>query len=180
MAFQSGTVGYLTSSLDPTTLNPLNNLYRFDLSTGQTTLIAPQGTTDSLEALAFNSAGTLYGLGKLDGNLYTVNTSTGVLTAVGNVGFNVGSPVGGLTFRPDGTLYATIDDALYTLNTANGHATAVYAPDPTSPLGNPTGVFSISGLAFAAAVPEPSSFLLCGVAASIAGACRLIRRRASA
>lgn len=167
LAFQSSTVGYLTSALDPTTLNPANDLYRFDLSTGTSTLVAH--TVPTLESLAFGPNGTLYGLGKLDGNLYTINPTTGATTLVGNTGVAVGSPVGALNFDSRGTLYASLDDVLYTLNKANGLATPVNS-DPTASV----GFSSISGIAFIKAVPEPGSVLLLAVGALGA---RLIRRR---
>lgn len=158
LAFQSSTVGFLTSALDPTTLNPVNDLYRFNLSTGTSQLIAH--TSDTLEALAFGPNNMLYGLGKLDGNLYVIDPNTGATTLVGNVGVSIGSPTGGLTFGPDGTLYATLDDTLYTLNTSTGAATAVGMADSTSY----TGFSSISGLAFvASAVPEPASLISLGL-----------------
>ena len=159
LAFQSSTVGFLTSALDPTTLNPVNDLYRFDISSGTSSLIAH--TSDTLEAIAFGPGGVLYALGKLDGNVYTVDPTTGVLTLVGNVGISIGSPTGGLTFAPDGTLFATLDDKLYTLDTSNGVATAVGSSDPTMD----TGFSSISGLAFAA-VPEASSVISLAIGAS--------------
>ena len=175
LAFQSGTVGYLTSALDPTTFAPANSLYRFDISTGQSVNIAPGGTSDTLEALAFAPNGTLYGLGKLDGDLYKVSTATGALTLVGNVGFNVGSPIGSLAFGPDGVLYATLDDALYKLDTMTGLATAV-STDPSAT----TGFDSISGLTYSpAAVPEPASMATWGLIALAAGGRRLARRRAA-
>ena len=163
LAFQSSNVGFLTSALDPTTLDPVNDLYRFDLSTGTSVLLGH--TADTLEALAFSSAGTLYGLGKLDGNLYTIDPTNGSMTLVGNVGISVGSPTGGLTFGPDGTLYATLDDKLYTLNPSSGLATAVGSSDPTIY----TGFNSISGLAFAPAVPEPASSVSLFIGMAIVG-----------
>jgi len=157
LAFQSSTAGFLTSALDPTTSNPFNSLYRFDISTGKSTLLT--GTTDTLEALAFGAGGTLYGLGKGDGTLYTVNTNSGALTLVGNVGFGVGSPTH--TPAPGGPPGGPLDPA-------TGSAAT-------------TGFFSISGLAASpAAVPEPSSLALCGVFTALAGGHRLIRRRKAA
>ena len=115
LAFQNGSVGFLTSALDPSTLTNANDLYRFDIGTGKSTLIAH--TAVALEAIAFNAGGVLYGLGKADGlggdgNLYTINTANGTMTLVGNVGVPIGSPTGGLWFGANGTLYATLDDAL--------------------------------------------------------------------
>lgn len=166
LAFQSSTVGFLTSALNPTTLAPENDLYRFDLSTGTTTLVAK--TTDTIEALAFRSDGTLFGLAKslggpADGNLFTIDPTTGAETLVGNVGIPVGSPIGALAFDPNGQLFATLDDKLYTLSTTTGAATAIGNSDPTV---SDVGFSSISGLAFVTAapvaVPEPSSVVMVG------------------
>ncbi len=152
LAFQTNTVGFLTSPLDAN-FNPVNDLYRFDTSAHTATLVG--STSDAIEALAFSPGGTLYGLGKLDGNLYTISPTNGASTLVGNVGVPVGSPTGGMAFGPNGTLYATLNDALYTLNPTTGAATLV---NPGSTF---TGFNSISGIAFAA-VPEPASVLLLG------------------
>ena len=164
LAFQSSTVGFLTTALDPNTFNYANNLYRFNLATGTSTLLTQ--TADTLSALAFSQSGTLYALGQLDGNLYTIDTTTGAMTTVGNVGVALGSTINSLAFSAGGTLYATLDDALYTINTTTGLATAI--GDPA--MG--TGFASVSGLAFAngvlpnaGTVPEPASILLLAVGA---------------
>ena len=169
LAFATATTGFLTTALDPNTFNYANNLYSFNLTTGATTLIAQ--TADTLSSLAYASNGTLYALGQGDGNLYTINPTTGAMTLIGNAGLSIGSPVGALTFGPDGTLYGTFDDALYTINTTTGVATAV--GDPT--VG--TGFASISGLAFgngtlppaAGTVPEPASALLLAAGLGLVG-----------
>ncbi len=171
LAFQTSTVGFLTTALNPTTFNVANDLYRFNISTGTTTLVGT--TSDTLEAIAFSGGGTLYGLGKNDGNLYTVNPATAALTLVGNVGVSIGSPTGGLTFGPTGVLYATLDDSLYTLNPTTGLATEVGSSIPG--VTSLTGFNSISGLAFAAAVPEPSSIVVLGV--GIGAVCLYAARR---
>ncbi len=172
LAFESSTVGFLTTALDPTTYNPVNDLYRFDLATGTSQLIAH--TSDTLEAIAFGPNNMLYGLGKLDGDLYVINPDTGAMSLVGNVGVSIGSPTGGITFGPNGALYATLDDTLYTLNTTTGLATAVGSADTTSY----TGFNSISGLAFVAtAVPEPSSLITLGLGATGVVVCLFHRRR---
>ncbi len=170
LAFQSSTVGFLTSALDPATFNTVNDLYSFNISTGKLTFIAH--TADTLEALAFSSTGVLYGLGKNDGDLYTINTTTGAMSLLGNVGVSIGSPTGGLAFAPNGTLYATLDDALYTINTTTGQATAVGG------MATYNGYDTISGLAFTpGTVPEPSSIVLSGMFLATVAGYGLIRRR---
>ncbi len=179
LAMQSSTIGYLTTALnaDPTSANFLNNgnyLYQFNLATGTTTLVTQ--TADTMESIAYGPNGTLYGLGKLDGNLYSINTTTGATTLIGNTGVATGSPVGAITFDPSGNLLATIDDAIYQLNPTTGAATALgQAPNTT--------FFSISGLAFVtptAAVPEPGSALLVGLGLVAASALRIRNRSARA
>ena len=175
LAFQNSNVGFLTSALSPTDYSTVNDLYKFNLATGTSTLVAH--TADTLQALAFSAAGVLYGMGKNDGNLYTIDTNTGAMTLIGNVGIPIGSPTGGLAFGPGGMLYATLDDILYTVNPTTAQATVVN-PDPTA-FG---GFNSVSGLAVAplAAVPEPSSMALCGIFLAAAGGRALLRRRKSA
>jgi len=162
LAFQNSTVGFLTSTLDATSpdLTPMNNLFRFDIASGTSTRVGL--TSAPIEALAFGPDGTLFGLGKLNGNLYRIDTTTGATTLVGNTGVDVGSPIGALSFGPNGTLFATLDDKLFTLNLTTGAATAVGSIDPF----DDTGFSSISGLAIVAsplAVPEPASVLLVGI-----------------
>ena len=171
LAFQTSTVGFLTTALNPTTFNLANDLYRFNVSTGMSTLVG--STSDTLEAIAFSPGGTLYGLGKNDGNLYTVNPATAALALVGNVGVSIGSPTGGLTFGPNGVLYATLDDSLYTLSTTTGLATEVGSSVPG--VTSLTGFNSISGLASATAVPEPTSILVLGT--GIGAVCLYAARR---
>lgn len=169
LAISKDGIGFLSSALDPKTLDPANNLYELNLKTGTSFLLGH--TSSTLEALAFSPDGTLYGLGKFDGDLYKLNTSTAAMTLVGNTGADNGSLTGGLTFHPDGTLYATFNDALFTLNTTNGLATAVNS-DPNAS----TGFSSISGLAVAA-VPEPSPLLLFAAATGVLGVFKTVQTR---
>ena len=148
---QSDGAGFLATALDPATLNPVNDLYRFNIGTGTSTLVG--STSDTLTGLAFDGNGVLFGLGKGDGNLYIIDPNTAATTLVGNAGIAVGSPIGALTFAPNGVLYANLDDALYTLDPTTGLATAV---DPTNVLG--IGFSSVSGIT--AVVPEPSAVVL--------------------
>lgn len=171
LAFRADGMGFLSSALNPSTLNVENNLYRFDIATGTSTLVGRSGST--LAGLAF-LGGTLYGVGKNDDTLYTVNQATAALTAVGFLTAMAGSPIQSLTAGPGGQLFGTFDDRLFRIDPLTGLATAVN-PDP----GSDVGFSSISGLAYistAAAVPEPGSALL--LAASLVGIAVLGRRRA--
>lgn len=145
-------VGFLASATDSTGAFT-HPLYRFDVTTG---VSLPLGHTDFvLDGLALdhNTPQTLYALGQgdsglldpttVDTQLYTVDQTTGTLTAVGPIGVPQNSPIAGMTFSADGTLYAAIDDKLYTINTATGAATIVDAATPDFSFS------SVSGLAFA-------------------------------
>ncbi len=144
--------GFLASAFDSTGA-PTHPLYRFSLTTGLSLELT--GTTVALDGLALdgNNPSTLYALGQgdsmaqdpatVDTELYIVDQLSGALTPVGPIGVPQNSPVAGLTFAPDGTLYAAIDDKLYTINTSTGAATIVDAETPDFSFS------SVSGLAFA-------------------------------
>ncbi len=168
LAFGSDGIGYLSSALNPTSFAPENDLYRFDITTGKSSLVGFSGT--ALAGLAFLN-NTLYGIGKTNDTLYTVNTTTGATTTVGFLGAMAGSPFQSLSASPNGQLYGTFDDRLFSINAITGAATAV-DPNPA----NDSGFSSISGLTYVvtpAAVPEPASMILLGVGLSAA---LLVRR----
>lgn len=143
--------GFLASAFDPSGA-PTHPLYRFNVNTG---VAVELGQIDvAIDGLALDNGTpqTLYALGQgdsmladpatVDTELYTVNQVTGALTPVGPIGVPQNSPLAGLTFSPDGTLYAAIDDKLYTIDTATGAATIVKATTPDFSFS------SVSGLAF--------------------------------
>ncbi len=149
----SNGVGYLASAFDPKGA-PTHPLYSFDVNAGTSVLLG--NTRVALDGLALDQSktpSTLYALGQGDSGmmdpanaeteLYTVNVATGALTPVGPIGVPQNSPIAGMTFSPDGTLYASIDDRLYTIDTATGSATIVDAATPDFSYN------SVSGLAFA-------------------------------
>ena len=77
-------------------MNSPRSLITIDKSTGSGSLVGPfllPGGFQTLADLTFTSDGILYGLGSLDGQLYTVNLATGAATMVGESG--VGPPSGG-------------------------------------------------------------------------------------
>ncbi|HEX8503347.1 MAG TPA: hypothetical protein VF659_22375 [Pyrinomonadaceae bacterium] len=103
------------------------------------------GGVRNFPRLAFNAAGTLYGMDD-QGRLYTVNTGNGAAAVVGpngnggNIANFPDSIRGDMAFAPDGTLYATAGDnsTLYRIDIAALSATAV----------GPTGETLIAGNAF--------------------------------
>jgi outer membrane protein assembly factor BamB len=140
LAFRNDGVGFLASALHADG-SIANDLYTFDVISGTAQRVAT--TSGAVDAMAFDSDGTLYALGQDDTNLYTLNPNTGVLTTVGPLGVALSSPFAGMTFGPDGILYAAINDQLYTIDKNTGAANVV----STNVLD--FGFSSVSGLAFA-------------------------------
>ncbi len=142
----SDNVGFLASALNASN-QPVNDFYTFAISEttdlGMSTRLGSSGV--AIDAMAFDSSNTLYAIGQVDGMLYTINQTTGVATAVGALGVNTNSPVSGMTFAPDGKLYAAIDDRLHVINKATGAAT----PVSSSVINFGPFISSVSGLTFA-------------------------------
>ncbi|MEP6699195.1 MAG: hypothetical protein ABJB09_05635 [Verrucomicrobiota bacterium] len=136
-------VGFLTSALDGASppLTPTNDFYTFNIDTGTSVRLGTTGV--SIDALAFDSSGTLYAIGQGDATLYTINQSNGVATEVGSLGIFQGSPIGAMAFGPNDILYASVDDRLYRINKSTGAAT------PVSQTVLDFDVSSVSGLTFA-------------------------------
>lgn len=149
-------VGYLASAFDSTGA-PTHPFYSFNVNTGVATFVG--NTSVVIDGLALSGGTlpiTLYAIGQgeaTSGNpgsinppvpeLYKVDPITAMLTPVGPLGVDENSPIAGLGFAPDGTLYAAIDDKLYTVNLSTGAATIVNA-DTTY-----FGFNSVSGLTYA-------------------------------
>ena len=180
LAFNSAGQGFLSSPLD-NNFGTSNALYEFTPGGAPATLVGT--TSDSLSALAFSPSGTLYGLGKGDGDVFTFDTATGASALVGNLGVGLDptggqpalSPISALTFSGS-SLFASINDQLYTVNTSTGAASLV-APGAG---GTGIGFSSISGLVPAAdvpaAVPEASTVVSFGALLALGGLL-VIRRR---
>ncbi|MEP0869783.1 hypothetical protein NDA01_08210 [Trichocoleus desertorum AS-A10] len=143
LAFRKDGTGFLTSSFGPT-----GTLFSFNLAGLSSTQITPRDSlTPSLDGLAFDPTGVLFGLSQNQVDLYTIDPATGASTFIGDPGLD-SSFVAGLTFAPNGTLYAAVNNALYTLNPQTAAATLV---------GN-TGFTRVSGLAFfETSSPDPDS-----------------------
>lgn len=160
-AMQPDGTGFLSSAE-----GNVGTLWKFDINAPSASLVtALRGFAPSMDGLAFDSAGVLYGLNQgapNNGNrLFTIDQATGATTLVGPLGVG-NSAVGGLAFAPDGSLFATLSDLapaavarLYMLDKSTGAATFV---------GN-LGFDSVSGITFLTPIPEPQAWLLlsCGV-----------------
>ena len=143
-------------------------LFTIDTTTGTRSII---GTTEySNRGLAFAPDGTLYSTGQTQGGinengLFSIDTTTGAATLVGPIGG--GSFISGLTFTPDGTLFAVdiVNSRLLTLDPTTGAGSVV------GPLGRDT----VHGLTFRADIPEPTTLAILGLGLVGLGAMR--RRR---
>lgn len=136
-----------------------DQLYEIDPNTGACTLIGTLGV-DNVYALAFNNAGTLYGVAHDRHSLVTISTATGAASLVAPVGLDA---VYDIATRPeDNVTFAvdTITSKLYTLDLATG-ATAEIGPYTAS---------NLVGLAFSP-VPEPTTLVL------LAGGLAFLARR---
>jgi streptogramin lyase len=108
--------------------------------------------TNSLEfmGLVVTPDGTLYGASAADGNLYSIDLSTGVPTMVGPLGAGgmmggTGGMMGGmggimgLAMHPNGDLYGLdATGTLFQINPKTGQATLVLIAAP--PVSHPFGV----------------------------------------
>lgn len=106
--------------------NSFSDLYRIDLDNPhRSTLVGSFGGI-SLNALAFDDEGRLYGAG--DGGLYTIDIKTGRATYVGSFGGSVLGSDGDLAFR-EGRLLATLrtntGTVLAHIDTATGKASTL-------------------------------------------------------
>jgi len=187
LAISSSGLAFLAVPLaNSSQTSPSSALFIFGLTGGPALSLGR--TNDLLSSLAFSANDTLYGLGKGDGQLYTINTADASATLVGSLGsltiqdpFNPGAttttpidsdPIGALGFS-GGTLYAAADGNLYTVSTTTGAATVVNPSLVNTGFGG--NFANVSGLA-SAPVPEASSVASFGALLALGGLF-LVRRR---
>lgn len=104
--------------------NQNGTLVTFDPQTSALTTVGTYDAVD-IDGLAYDQAGTLYGVSFFNDELYAINAATGETTLIGPTGFEADDSIG-LGFDTDtGTLYAVDGDDLYTLDTATGAATFI-------------------------------------------------------
>ena len=105
-----------------------NQLYKFDLLTGESELIGSIGGNYDFEGLAFSPDNVLYAVEDYGKRLYTINTETARATLVGSLGVQIVQV--GLSFDNNGVLYMVGGDnsgKLYTVDTSTGRANLVGA-----------------------------------------------------
>lgn len=131
-----------------------NVLVTLDPTTGAATssVSVNTGTSQSfIRSLAFDSAGTLWAGNQPSAGLpqsgqtrlYTINTSTGVGTPIGFMGFIT---MEGLDFSSSGTLYGVASDGLRTVNTTTGASALVGQRFPIHSRASPSGRTARSGV----------------------------------
>ena len=117
------------------------NLYTFNTSTGEPTLIGPASTEYNLRGLDFDPTDGRLWASTNGEEIYTINSSTGVLTLVGKTGFNGGIP--DIHFDENGNLYGALGGGgnatnnFISINKSNGVGTII----------GPIGFTSVSGMA---------------------------------
>jgi len=101
------------------------------------------GTPSTMADLAFDAAGTLYGVGSIGGpQLYTINTATGKATVVGSTGLT--STSGGGLAIDAGAFYGTPTSSRFgTYNSVTGAYTNIV--NPTKPLGGAYAALAFDG-----------------------------------
>ena len=146
-------------------VNSPRSLITINKSTGSGSLVGPLSLPEGSQTLAdltFTSDGTLYGLGSLDGQLYTVNLASGAATMVGGSG--VGPPAGGgLAADPCDTIHVAPNSdqgLLFTLDRTTGAASP--GPQLNGSSGNPLSAmaYSSAGTLYAALLdnsPTPAT-----------------------
>jgi hypothetical protein len=120
-------------------------LVTIDPTTAQATFVGTFNIVGggTMTDLAFDANGTLYGVGSVGGaHLYTIDTSSGQATMVGNSGLSF-TTGGGLAISPDGTFYGTpSSNSFGTYDSTTGAYTNTGNPD------KPAGVGAYSALSF--------------------------------
>jgi hypothetical protein len=97
-------------------------LWRFGAIDGGAVLLSPS-LPEAMDGLAFGPDDTLYGLGA-SGLLYWIDTEDGFAEPTGFTDIPMNTTAG-LTFDPDGTLYAAVSDKLYKIAPATGEAALI-------------------------------------------------------
>ncbi len=130
-----------------------SNLYKLNSSTGAATNLGGVGASSAGD-LAFNG-GNLY-MTSTDNNLVKINLSPVGGTNVGSLGF---SSAFGLATAANGVLYGVSGTSIYSIDPTTGHGTFVLNYS-----GHGLGAANGTSFITEAAVPEPSSVVMLGIA----------------
>lgn len=148
-----------------------DDLVTINLATGAGTIVSDSGVGTSGDSMSF-VGGVLYGA--LAGTWYSINTTTGIPTAIAPVTGVGGNANGGTTQPGTNVFFSSANDGnLYTINVATGVGTLV---------GNP-GIPNFDAIEFntppTATVPTLSEWAMIGFAGllAMAGALWVQRRR---
>ena len=122
-------------------------------ATGATTFIADITGASRVEAIAFAPDGRLFASGSAGNdanseNLYTLNTTTGVLTLVGTTGV-----------VDTDTLEFGFDGQLYGANSVDGTNADLYRYNLTTGVATDLGNSDVAGLNGLVAIPEPCNLI---------------------
>jgi hypothetical protein len=97
----------------------------------------------TMSDISFDAAGNLYGVGSIGAQLYSINTSTGQATQIGNAGFDY-TEGGGLAVSSAGVFYGTPHvDKYGTYSSTLG--TFTFITNPVKPAGGPYGALGFDG-----------------------------------
>jgi hypothetical protein len=155
IAFRSDGIGFVQH-----TSQVPGHLYQFDINTLTSSFI---GSFTDMDGMDFDANDTLYGLSQWDPyRLYTLDVVSVSATLVGNTGLTYEtSPLAGLTFSSNGTLFAAMNDTLYTLDPQTGSVTSMVGPIGFSM------VSGITALGSPVAIPVPGAVLLATVGTGV-------------
>ena len=150
------------------------NLYTINTATGQATIVGPNGASTSTTGggVAISGSGTIFGT-PTSARFGTYNSVGGAYTNISNPVKPAGGAYGALEFNPD-------NGVLYGLNVGSG------SPPPTHVVTFDTSTGAITDLgasvqsldAIAFQVPEPASFAMLTVAATVIAGTKRRRRTA--
>ena len=121
LAYNNGTL-YMSED-DGTAVG--QNLFTVNVLTGELSLVGSDA--GDVTAIAFDSAGTLFGIEPDEDNLVTFDLATGALTVVGALGFDADDEQG-MTYDPLSGLFYMVDEAsesLYSVLPSTGAATFI-------------------------------------------------------
>jgi hypothetical protein len=156
-------------------------LFTINLTTGAATIIGTLAGSHDINGMTWRSDGKLVALDRVSNSLLVIDPTTLAISTLAALGSAVGA-VGGMTVDGTTAFFSTSgpgsipgSNSLYTFDLFTGSFSLVgsFAPTITG-----TGISGIAGGASVAAVPEPASLTLAGVAAFGLLGYRLRRRKA--